>query len=78
MAFSSGRTPRQREHPAVGGLQDLSLLSLQPLNIIHPSFCEAVHIQILLEVEGLFYFLSVFSTQRTGALVNFISVLSVF
>lgn len=77
--ISLGCTPRQGEHPAGGGLQALSLLSFCPLNIIHPSFYEAIHIQILLEVEGPFIS-SVYSAHREllCALVNFISVLSVF
>lgn len=44
-----------------------SLLSFWPLNIIHPSFYEAIHIQILLEVEGPFIS-SVYSAHREPVL----------
>lgn len=49
--------------PAAGGLRALSFLSFWPLNIIHLNFYEAIHIQILLEVEGPFIS-SVYSAHR--------------
>lgn len=49
--------------PTVGGHRAASFLSSWPLNIIHLSSHKAIHIQILLEVEGPFIS-SVHSTHR--------------
>lgn len=75
-----GCTPGQGEHPAGEGLQALSLLS--PLFLASEYNSSKLlwgnsHSDFIRSGRP-FYFLSVFSTQRTGALVNFISVLSVF
>lgn len=59
-AAHQGNASRQ---PTVGGHQAASFLSFWPLNIIHLSSYKAIHIQILLEVEGPFIS-SVYSAHR--------------